>query len=88
MKEIAVYEPTSWCEGIIGDGCGGGRIFFTCKQSVKVFDPMSKEVMTLLENLEEPLHISKKGCQLFFTCKSEKMRFDLSLMQLFSESES
>lgn len=84
--EIATLEKlgaSSWCEGIIGDGCGGGRIFFTCKDAVKTYDPFTKEVMTLVLHLESPQNISKKGCQIFFTCKQKKMGFDLSKMQLF-----
>jgi hypothetical protein len=84
-KSIEKFAPTSWCEGIAGDGCGGGRIFFTDKNSVKVFDPVSKEVMTLVTDLEEPLGISKKECRLFFTCKGKLNVFDLSAMQLVSD---
>ena len=80
--EIKAFDPTSWCEGVIGDGCGGGRIFFTCKDALKVYDPTTKEVMTLLDNLESPEELSKKGCHLFFTCKGEKMGFDLSKMEI------
>ena len=82
FKELEQFGATSWCEGIIGDGCGGGRIFFTCKDSLKTYDPLSKEVMTLLEELYEPADISKKGCHLFFTCKQKEMVFDLSKMSL------
>ena len=81
MQELEKFGASSWCEGIIGDGCGGGRIFFTCKDSLKTYDPLTKEVMTLLETLNEPQNISKKGCQLFFTCKQKKMIFDLSTMK-------
>ena len=79
---IVPFGATSWCEGIIGDGCGGGRIFFTCKDTLNVYDPTTKEMMTLLENLQEPQSISKKGCHLLFTCKQKKMTFDLSKMSL------
>lgn len=82
FKEIEKFHPTSRCDGIIGDGCGGGRIFFTTQDALKVFDPVTKEVMILLEKLDDPKDISKKGCHLFFTCKDEKMTFDLSKMSL------
>ena len=81
---IVPFGATSWCEGIIGDGCGGGRIFFTCKDSLNVYDPITKELMTLLENLNEPQNISKKGCHLLFTCKLQEMIFDLSSLSLIS----
>ena len=80
--EADAFDATSWCEGIIGDGCGGGRIFFTCKDSLNTYDPFTKEKMTLLQDLQEPHNISKKGCILAFTCKETKMLFDLSKMQL------
>lgn len=82
FREIEQFDTTSWCEGIIGDGCGGGRIFFTCKDSLNVYDPITKEMMTLLEDLQEPHNISKKGCHLLFTCKQKEMTFDLSKMSL------
>ncbi|MBU0632089.1 thiamine biosynthesis protein ThiF [bacterium] len=82
LKEIEQFEPTSWCEGIIGDGCGGGRIFFTCKDSLNVYDPITKMSRILLDGLDDPKELSKKGCHLFFTCKDEKMTFDLSKMAL------
>ena len=85
MEELEQLGASSWCEGIIGDGCGGGRFFFTCKDSLKTYDPLTKEVMTLVKNLQEPQNISKKGCHLFFTCKLKEMTFDLSKMALLSE---
>lgn len=81
FKELEPFGATSWCEGIIGDGCGGGRIFFTCKGALKTYDPLTKEVITLEQNLQEPQNISKKGCHLFFTCKLQEMVFDLSKME-------
>jgi hypothetical protein len=82
FKELEQFGATSWCEGIIGDGCGGGRIFFTCEDALKTYDPLTKEVMTLLENLQDPQNLSKKGCHLLFTCKQKEMVFDLSKMSL------
>ena len=82
IQEIEKYNPTGWCEGIIGDGCGGGRIFFTTQDTIKVFDPVSKEVSTLIQGLSSPKNIAKDGCNLFFNCKEKKMTFDLSQMRL------
>jgi hypothetical protein len=83
MREtLEALGATSWCEGIIGDGCGGGRFFFTCKDSINAYDPFSKSVMLLIDGLDEPQNITKKGCQLFFTCKEKKKIFDFSLMSL------
>ncbi|MDD2356552.1 MAG: thiamine biosynthesis protein ThiF [Thiovulaceae bacterium] len=85
FTQIEQFGATSWCEGIVGDGCGGGRIFFTCKDSLNVYDPITKKMMTLLQNLQEPQGISKKGCHLLFTCKQIKMIFDLSKMSLIED---
>jgi hypothetical protein len=84
-KELEQLNATSWCEGIIGDGCGGGRIFFTFKDTLNVYDPTTNEMMTLLENLQEPQNLSKRGCHLLFTCKQKKMTFDLSKMSLIED---
>jgi hypothetical protein len=79
---LEALNATSWCEGIVGDGCGGGRIFFTDKDSLRVYDPISKEVILLQDSLDHPKDISKNGCLLFFVCKEEQMRFDISKMRL------
>lgn len=88
FRELEKFGATSWCEGIIGDGCGGGRFFFTCKDSLQTYDPLTKEVMTLVADLEEPQDISKIGCHLSFTCKQIKMIFDLSKMSLIESPSS
>ncbi|WP_345993520.1 thiamine biosynthesis protein ThiF [Sulfurimonas sp. HSL-1716] len=82
FKEIEQFDPISACEGVAGDGCGGGRIFFTDKDSLKVYDPTTKKVFTLLEDMQNPKELSKKGCLLFFTCEEKNMTYDLSKMSL------
>lgn len=84
-EKLESLGATSWCEGIIGDGCGGGRFFFTCKDSIKAYDPFSDSVMLLIEVLDEPKNISKQGCRLSFTCKAKKIVFDLSSMCFIEE---
>lgn len=81
IEELKSLGATSWCEGIIGEGCGGGRFFFTCKDSIKAYDPYTKAVMTLIKDLDAPQNISKNGCRLYFTCKEKETVFDLSLME-------
>jgi hypothetical protein len=68
------------CEGIIGDGCGGGRLFFIKENSLRAYDPQSKNEMFLLEEVYEAKQISKSGCKIFIDCMSGQMVFDLSLM--------
>jgi len=66
------------CEGIIGDGCGGGRIFFIDNETLYAHDPLSKENRELLKNIKKAKKISKKGCLITIECKDEKIEFDLS----------
>jgi len=68
------------CEGIIGDGCGGGRIFFVEDASLKTYDPVTKERQTLLSNLVGILNISKSGCNISLVSKSEEIVFNLSTL--------
>lgn len=70
------------CEGIIGDGCGGGRIFFIKENSLYVHDPVTKEEMKLYGEFKESQKITKKGCQITITCSKKTLVFDLSKMEL------
>lgn len=69
------------CEGIIGDGCGGGRWFFIEDEILKVYDPISKENITLVQNIKKAKKISKKRCVITIECEDETIKFDLSQMQ-------
>jgi hypothetical protein len=68
------------CEGIIGDGCGGGRFFIIEEGTLKAYDPQSKEVIVLLEDIRLPKSIRKKTCTLFIECENESFEFDLPTM--------
>lgn len=68
------------CEGIIGDGCGGGRFFIIEEGILKAYDPQSQEVIVLLEDIRLPKSIRKKGCTLFIECENESFEFDLPTM--------
>lgn len=70
------------CEGIIGDGCGGGRVFSIKDEKLQVYDPVSKEVLILLEDVRDAISISKKACIISITCKEQIIKFDLSLMSV------
>ncbi len=80
-----LQHPLDLCIGRYGDGCGGGRIFIvdSYNNEIKVYNPESDEVMTLIEDLSEPSGISKTGCKLFIanTNAHEIIVFDLSQMQ-------
>jgi len=69
------------CEGIIGDGCGGGRWFFVEDEILKAYDPISKESITLVQNIKKAKKISKKRCVITIECEDETIEFDLSQMQ-------
>ena len=80
-----LQHPLDITVGQYGDGCGGGRIFIadSYNNKVKVYNPETKEVTILLEELAEPCGIDKKACELYIcnTNKHEIIIFDLSKMQ-------
>jgi hypothetical protein len=78
---IAGFEDKLACEGVIGDGCGGGRIFYIEKDALHVFDPTTKERKKLFDGFKEPKSISKKACIVTIKCKDEVINFDLSLLR-------
>jgi thiol-disulfide isomerase/thioredoxin len=83
--EILLQHPQGLCAGVIGDGCGGGRLFIadTFNNKVKAYYPEDNSMITLLEDLNEPSGISKKGCELYIanTNEHEIIVFDLSKME-------
>lgn len=70
------------CIGIIGDGCGGGREFSVKDETLRAYDPQSKEIIVLLEDIKDAVAISKKGCSIFITCENENIEFNLSSMSI------
>ena len=68
------------CEGIIGDGCGGGRIFTIKDDTLVAFDPQTQSYMELLEGVTAAEKISKEGCIITIVCQSETILFDLSTL--------
>lgn len=79
-----LQHPMGIAAGLYGEGCGAGRIFISdsYNNALKVYDPLSKELKTLLEDLAEPSGIAKKGCMLYIcnTNAHEIIRYDLSSM--------
>ncbi len=75
------FNPSLTCEGIIGDGCGGGRLFAIDDEKLKAYDPQSEETIVLLEGIQNATSISKKACVVTVTCKDEIIEFDLSKMR-------
>jgi hypothetical protein len=69
------------CEGIIGDGCGGGRIFHIKENALFVYDKTTQKSKPLLENIFNAKKLSKSACIITIECIDEVIRFDLSLMK-------
>lgn len=69
------------CEGIIGDGCGGGRFFLVKDERLVAYDPQTKSEILLLEGIKNAKAISKKRCILTIECENEVIRFDLSALK-------
>lgn len=65
------------CEGIVGDGCGGGRVFGVKDETLYAFDPITKQRIVLLQDIKGVKSISKKGCIITLVCKDEIIEFDL-----------
>ena len=68
------------CEGIVGDGCGGGRWFFVQDEKLFAYDPMSQEKILLLESVVGAVGISKSACLITIKLKKDEMVFDVSKM--------
>ena len=66
------------CEGIIGDGCGGGRIFFIESDALQVYDPTTKKRRVLLEEVNKARSLSKMGCKIIIILQEREIEFDLS----------
>ena len=68
------------CEGIIGDGCGGGRVFTIKENTLVAYDPQTHSYVELLEDVKNAVKISKKACLITIECENETICFDLSLL--------
>ena len=68
-------------EGKIGDGCGGGRIFYIENETLFAFDPITQSSMELLKGLKEADAIKKDGCVIMIKTKKEEISFNLSTFQ-------
>jgi hypothetical protein len=69
------------CEGIIGDGCGGGRLFMIENETLKAYDPTTKESFTLLGSVLNAVSISKSACIITIVCLEREIKFDLSALK-------
>ncbi len=69
------------CEGIIGDGCGGGRLFLVEDETLKAYDPTTKEYFTLLQDVKNAISVSKSACVITIVCVEDEIVFDLSALK-------
>ena len=69
------------CEGIIGDGCGGGRLFFVEDETLFAYDPITKERFELLKSIKNAESISKDACLVTIISESDNIIFDLSKLE-------
>ncbi len=72
------------CEGIVGDGCGGGRVFFVEDEKLFAYDSLTKERMELLADLKGAISICKSACIISIELESETIEFDLSTLSKVS----
>ena len=72
------------CEGIIGDGCGGGRIFFIEDNSLNVYDPTTNQTMLLYTPLKNAKSLTKQGCILTIQSNKNSLKFDISTLKITS----
>lgn len=70
------------CEGIVGDGCGGGRIFYINGNFLNVYDPTTRESLILYDKLKDVKSLTKKGCILFIESVNEDIEFDISTLNI------
>jgi len=69
------------CEGIIGDGCGGGRIFTIKENALVAYDPQTQSYIVLLKDVINAKRVSKKGCIISIELTNEIISFDISTFQ-------
>lgn len=66
------------CEGVIGDGCGGGRIFYIEEQRLYAYDPLTKSSLEIATGIFNADSLSKKGCIITILCAERTLKIDLS----------
>ena len=73
------------CEGIVGDGCGGGRLFYIDENQLKAYDSTTQESLLLLKDVRDAKKLSKDGCLLYIDLQETRIVFDLSLLKVIEE---
>lgn len=86
-KQLFDLNSPLSCEGLVGDGCGGGRIFYIEDETLKAHDPMTQESIRLCENILNATRLSKSGCNILIECRDENIEFDLSSMRILKKEK-
>ena len=73
------------CEGIVGDGCGGGRLFMIKENKLIAYDPQTKGEIVLLGGIKMAKAISKQACIVKIVCEEKNIEFDLSALKKIKE---
>ncbi len=83
--EQELSDPSVMTLGIIGEGCGGNRVFIadTQNNTIEVFNLEDESSMTLIENLNAPDGICKVMCTLYISSIKDNsvIVFDISKME-------
>ncbi len=75
-------ESSLMCEGLIGDGCGGGWFFIIKDSELIAYNPQTEETKIFLKEIEMAKSISKKGCIVTIVCEKRDIEFDLSALKI------
>ncbi len=82
-EAVRLQHPEALCAGV--GGCGNQRIFVadTYNDKVKVFDPMTARVDTLVTDTTMPTGLVKVGCDLWIvdSVADTLLRFDIAAMK-------
>lgn len=76
IKEEATF--TNMKDVVAGEGrCGNFRVFTLDDGALKVFDPISKDIIELLDGLEDAISLAKEGCDIYIKCQERVIIFNL-----------
>lgn len=79
MRDFSGYKLA--CEGVVGDGCGGGRWFYIEDEKLFAYDPITHKSLLLQNGIFGAKNISKKGCLITIECQNGTIEFDLSSLK-------
>ncbi len=76
------FDSPLVCKGVIGDGCGGGRVFFVENATLFIYDPLTQE-RHFLVSVDFPIcKISKNACVIILQTEEKIYKYDLSEMKI------